>query len=122
MEESGTTGGNILPGGIEIACVPRVCHVVRVVGMIHQQRYLVLGIGTDDALDAAQVGVIHGDDKVVIVVVGTRHLAGGFSLATDAIFGQLAAGGRIYRIAPLFSRGGCRRNLKLLLQSGLKSA
>ena len=92
MEESGTTGGNILPGGIEIACVPRVCHVVRVVGMIHQQRYLVLGIGTDDALDAAQVGVIHGDDKVVIVVVGTRHLAGGFSLATDAIFGQLAAG------------------------------
>ena len=105
---------HVVPGGLEIAGVPRIGHVARVVGVIHQQRYFIFNVVSDNALDVPPVVLVHDDDVVVIVVVGAGHLAGGLAVAGDAVRSQHPAGRRIDGVANLLAarRGGGNLELR----------
>lgn len=109
----------ISPGRIEVTSVPRVGYLAGVVRKIHQQMHLVGKIAAANAVHILQVGMFHANQEVVLFVVAVPQLASRFARAVDAMLGQLAAGRRVYWIADLLGAGGCRLDLKALLQTGL---
>lgn len=105
---------HILPGGFEVASVPGVGHVAGAVGVVHQQGDFSVNVLTDEALEVAEVVVVHCNDVVVVPIVGAGHLAGGFAVAANAVLGEFAAGGRIDGVADFFGGGGRRSDFELV--------
>ena len=54
-EQRLAAGQHVVVGRVKIARIPRVCDAVRMLGEIEQQRYLVVGVGLDDAHNVAVV-------------------------------------------------------------------
>ena len=109
---------HIPPGRIEIAGVPRIGYLAGTIGKIHQKMHLAGRIAAADALHISQVGMIHANQKVVLLVIAVQKLPGSFAGTVDAMLGQLAASRRIHRIADLLGACRCRFDLKALLQTG----
>ena len=109
---------HIPPGRVEIVGVPRIGHLSGTVGKVHQQVHLVGKIAAADPVHTPQVGLIHANQKVVLLVIAVQKLPGSFAGTVDAMLGQLAASRRIHRIADLLGACRCRFDLKALLQTG----
>ena len=77
-----------------------------------------LRVAAHKARHIAQVVVIHGDQIIVGFVITPGHLPGGFTLAGDAVLGQLPPGGRIDRVADLLGAGSRGCDFKLVGKSG----
>ena len=80
--------------------------------------HLVGKIAAADPVHTFEVGAVHTDQQVELLVVAVQKLAGSLAGTIDAMLGQLAAGWRIYRIADLLGAGGCRFDLNIPLQAG----
>lgn len=63
--------------------------------------------------------MIHTDEQVETVIVGTRHLTGSLSLARDTVFGKLATGRGIDVVANLLGGGGSRFDMEVIGTSSL---
>ncbi len=105
---------HILPGGFEVAGVPGIGHVAGAVGVVHQQGDFPVNVLSDEALEIAEVVVVHCNDVVVVPIVGAGHLAGGFALASNAVLREFAAGRRIDGVADFLGGGGRRIDFKLV--------
>lgn len=64
----------VLEGGFEVAGVPGVGDVAAAAGVGHQELDLMVGVAGDDVFDAAQIGGVHADNVVEVVVVPGRYL------------------------------------------------
>ena len=86
--------------------------------MVHQQRHFMLRVAAHKARHIAQVVVIHGNQIIVGFVIPPGHLSGDFTLAGDAVLGQLPPGGRIDRVADLLGAGGGGCDFKFIRKPG----
>ena len=109
---------HIPPGRVEIVGVPRIGYLAGAVGKVHQQVHLVGKIAAADPVHTPQVGPIHANQKVVLLVIAVQELPSSFARTVDAMLGQLAASRRVHRIANLLGAGSCRLDLNALLQTG----
>ena len=66
-----------------------------------------------------QVGLIHSDQQVELVIVGVGELPGRLARAVDAVLRQLPPGRRIDRVPDLLRAGGGGLDVELGLQSRL---
>ena len=72
VEECGASFEAVAPGGVEVACVPWVCHVARSAGEVHEETDFPFGVVVEDTHHVADVIAVHADDDVVAaIVVGT---------------------------------------------------
>lgn len=108
---------HISPGCIEIASVPRVGYLAGMVGKVQQQMHFVGKIAAADAIHTLQVGMVHSNQEVVLLVVAVHQLSSSLAGAIDSMLGQLAASLRIHRIADLLGAGGCRSDMELPFQA-----
>ena len=104
---------HILPGGLEIAGVPRVGHIAGVVGVIHQEVQLAGKVAAADAVNIPQVCAVHADQQIVLVVVLIGKLPRCVAVAGYPMLRQLAPRRRIDRIADLLPAGGRRFDMEL---------
>lgn len=118
MKQSPAAFLHIPPGRVEIVGVPRIGYLAGTVGKVHQQVHLVGKIAAADPVHTPQVGSIHANQKIVLLVIAVQELTGSLAGAIDAMLGQFAAGWRIYRIADLLGAGSCRLDLNARLQTG----
>ena len=116
-EQRLAAGQHVVVGRVKIARIPRVGDAVRMLGEIEQQRYLVVGVGLDDAHNVAVVHAVHADDMIVFGVVRFCHLHGCFAAARHAVLPQLAPRRRIDRIAELLAARGGGGDQKFLFQA-----
>lgn len=68
--------------------------------------YLPIGVVAANPAHIPQIGIIHPDQEVVLLVVCPGELPGGLAGTTDIMLRQLAAGRGIDWIADLFGAGG----------------
>ena len=111
---------HVVPGGPEVAGVPGVGHVAGSVRVVHQQGDLAVGVGTEEPLQVTQVVAVHGDNVIVVAVVGAGHLAGGLAVAGDTVLGKHPLRRRINGVADLLATRRGRSNLKPLRKSALR--
>ena len=64
-----------------------------------------------------QIGLIHPDQEVELVVVLVSQLAGCFAGTADPMLGQLAAGHGIDQVADFLGAGSCGLDVKSPLQT-----
>ncbi len=119
LQQLGATLDDIAPSGFEISCVPRVCHIARTIGVVHQQTDLPFRIAAADAVHVSQIPSVHTYQQVETLVVATRHLASRLSLARDAVLGQFPLGWGIDLIADFLCRCGSRLDIELVVESSL---
>ena len=79
--------------------------------------YLVVEIAAADAEHIVEVGLVHPNEQVVLLVVAVAELPGGVALAGYAVLRQLPLGRRVDRVADLLPAGSRRGDLKLGLQA-----
>ena len=109
----------VAPGGIEVTRIPRVCHVVRTVGIIQQQVYLAVRVAATHALHVAQVIAIHAYQQVIMVIITARQLTRRFSFARYAVLSQFAACRWINGVAQFLGARGGRCYLKTVCQTSI---
>lgn len=80
---------------------------------------LVGKIAAADAMHIPQVGPVHPNQEVVLVVVAVGELPRRFPGAVDPVLGQLPAGWWIDRVADLLGAGGGGLDVELGFQPGL---
>ena len=105
LQQSLAPSQHILPGGLEVASIPRVRHIARAVCMIHQEGHLVGEIAAADVVHTSQIGLIHTDEQVVLLVILIGELPGRMTLAGDSMLRQLLPSRGINRAANLLSAG-----------------
>ena len=94
------TGQYIPPSGVEVISVPGGGYLlIRVAGVFHQEVHLVVEVAAADAIHVAEVGLIHSNEQVVLLVVAGAELPGGIPAAGDIELRQLSPSWRVDRIA-----------------------
>ena len=94
------TGQYIPPSGVEVISVPGGGYLlIRVAGVFHQEVHLVVEVAAADAVHAAEVGPVHPNEQVVLLVVAVAELPGGMAAAGDIVLRQLSPSWRVDRIA-----------------------
>ena len=83
-------------------------------GVIHQQVQLSREIAAADAVHIPQVGLIHSDQQVELIIVGVGELPGRLARTVDAVLRQLPPGRGIDRVADLLRAGGGGLNVEWL--------
>ena len=95
----------VLPGALKVAGVPRVGHLLPgAAAVVEYEGDLALAVAVSHAAQVAQVGGVHADDEVVLVVLLTRHAVSRVPGAADAVLGELPARRRVYTVAHLLVR------------------
>ena len=106
FQKGRTAFADISISGLEISRVPRVGNLAGAAGKLQQLVYFVLRVGTDDAQDIADVGVVHADDVIVGVIVGFFHLHGAVAGAGNVVFPEYGHGSMVNRVSDLLGAGG----------------
>ena len=76
-------------------------------GVVQQKMDFAGRIVAGDAADAADVGLVHGDDQIIVLIIGLLHRPGRADcIVGDAMPAQDGGGRRIDRIPPLFLADG----------------
>ena len=70
---------DIVPAGVEVACVPGVFDVAFEGREVEQAENFALGVAAEDAVHAADVGGVHTYEIVPVGVLGAAQLAGGLA-------------------------------------------
>ena len=109
---------HILPGGLKVAGVPGIFDIAGMVCIVHQQMQLPGEVAAADVVHIPQVGPIHPNQQIVLIVIGVGELPRRFASAVDAVFGQLAPRRGIDRVADLLRAGGGGLDVELGFQSG----
>lgn len=105
-EQRGTAGPDIPPRLPEVAGIPRVGDISRMVGIIQQQADLALRIAAENAAHIAEICAVHADEQVVFVVVSPCNLPRGMPVAGNAVGGQFPPRGRVDGVSQLLTAGG----------------
>ena len=72
---------HIPPGGVKVVGVPGVGHLLlRAAGVFHQEVHLVVEVAAADAVHVSEVGPVHSNEQVVLLVVAIAKLSGGTSI------------------------------------------
>lgn len=107
---------NVGIGGAEVPGVPGVGHVLaRPAAVVHEQGHFPLRVSAVDAVQMPQVFVVHGNDPVIVVIIGPGGALCGMSFAGNAVRIQLPRGRRIHRVADFLVCGGRGINFELPL-------
>ena len=73
LETALATGQYIPPSGVEVISVPGGGYLlIRVAGVFHQEVHLVVEVAAADAIHVAEVGLIHSNEQVVLLVSRLR--------------------------------------------------
>lgn len=99
---------HILPSRLEIVGVPRVGYIAGLLGVVHQEMQLAGKIAATDTVHIPEVGSVHANQKIVLLVIGIGDLPCCVTVAGDPMFCQLATRWRINWVADLLP-AGCRR-------------
>ena len=83
------------------------------VGVVHQKVQLSGKVATADAVHISQIGSVHANQQVVLLVVSVGELSCRVTTTGDSVFCQLAPCWWIDWIADLLPAGGCRFDLEL---------
>ena len=108
-----TSFQHIPPSRFEVLGVPWVCHIAGAGGMVHQEGHLASKVAAADAMHIPQVGAVHANQQIVLVVVLIRELPRRVAVAGDSVLRQLAPCRRIDRVADLLPAGGRRFDMEL---------
>ena len=113
MQQPLASRQHILPSCLEIARVPRVGNIVGVVGVVHQEVQLSGKVAAADAVHIPQIGSVHANQQIVLLIVPVGKLPRRVAVAGDPMLRQLAPRRRIDRVADLLPAGGRRLDMEL---------
>ena len=112
-QQSVTTGGDILPGCLEVAGVPGIRHFFAgAAGIFQQEMDLSFRVAAADCFHVADIGAVHADEQIKAVVIAPVHLPCCLARAGNAVFRQFPSGSVMDRVPDLFGAGGGRLDLK----------
>ena len=118
LEQGGAAGCDIQPGLLKVAGVPGIGNIAGLGGEIKQQAQFMVRIAAADAAHRLEVAAVHADQKVVGLVVRRLQQAGGFSVTSYPVLGQLAARWRVDGIAELLRTHSSGSDLRAAGQAG----
>ena len=121
LEERFTAFFYISIGRFKISCIPWICYIPWVLGIVKQPLHLMIRISADNSQDVANIPLFHSQYIIIFLIVCLRNLNCPFSLAGNPMFRQLLLCRRIHRIPntipDFFGTGGCRSNIELICNS-----
>ena len=85
MKQSPAAFLHIPPGRVEIDGGPRIRHPSGPVGKVHQQRPLVGKMAAAAPVPPPQVGLIHANQKVVLLVIAVQMLSALYFCRKDTL-------------------------------------
>lgn len=76
FDQGGAALGHVAPGSVEVAGIPGVGHFLSgAVSVVQEQAKLVLLVPAGNPLHVADVGAVHADNQIVLIVIGSGHLS-----------------------------------------------
>lgn len=118
LAEKGLAAGeDVAIRRVEVAGVPGIGHVARVVGPIEQAAHLAIRIAVQNALETPLVLAVHIDDVVPVAVLRAGNLAGAVAPHGNPNLAELVHGAMMRRVADLLAARRSRVDLELVLAS-----